>query len=304
MTQTKSMALNFSAAVLPLDVYQPEWTISRQSIYTNSFIVQHDVIPSGKLEFSNPTHHALALQLSHISHQMTRIGKQKYEGSFTTGDFFLHPLNFSGFFSGEISGETDEAIVFIFEPDFLVHTAEQTECLNSNKIELNPIAIGRDPQIEYIARSFLAEMQSDAIGGRLYSETLATQFAIHLLRKYCIFPAQLKQYEKGLSRRQLRAVIDYIDAHLESSISLKDLAQVSGLNSHHYFCHLFKRSTGISPYQYVIQQRVELAKQLLKKENLPLVEIALICGFSSQSALSKTFRQCVGTTPRIYRQEL
>ena len=146
-------------------------------------------------------------------------------------------------------------------------------------------------------------MQNDALGGRLYSETLATQLAIHLLRNYCTFPAQLKHYDKGLSRQQLKAVIRYIDTNLEASISLKDLARVSGLNSHHYFCHLFKQSTGISPYKYVIEQRIEKVKQLLKQD-LPLVEIALECGFSDQSALSRTFRKCVGTTARDYRRQL
>lgn len=154
-----------------------------------------------------------------------------------------------------------------------------------------------------LATRFDTEMQNEALGGRLYSETLATQFAIHLLRNYCTFPAQLKQYQKGLSRQQLQTISQYIDAHIEYSISLQQLANLCQLSSH-YFCHLFKQSTGIAPYQYVLQQRVAKAKQLLKQRDLPMVKVALMCGFSSQSAFSRTFSRCVGTSPRKYRQEL
>ena len=74
--------------------------------------------------------------------------------------------------------------------------------------------------------------------------------------------------------------------------------------STHYFCHLFKQSTGIAPYQYVIQQRIAKAKRLLKQQDLSLVDVALACGFVSQSAFNRTFKQHVGTTPRKYRLEL
>ena len=289
-----------STAVHPFELFKPEWTQSRQSVQMDSLIVQHDIQPPDSIEVPSITHHGLSMMLNTGSYQVTRIAEQKYEGSFAVGEFFIHPSNYAGFQSWD---STDEAIIFIIEPEYLARTAAQTECLNPDQIELNPVALGRDPQIEYIARCFLAEMQSEALGGRLYSEILATQLAIHLLRDYCTFPAQLKHYDKGLSRQQLKAVISYIDANLEASISLKDLARVSGLNSHHYFCHLFKQSTGVSPYKYVIEQRVEKVKQLLKQD-LPLIEIALECGFSDQSALSRTFRKCVGTTPRGYRRQL
>ena len=299
-TEPRSSTDCSTTAVHPFELFKPEWTQSRQSVQMDSLIVEHDVTPADELEISPITHHVIALQLSCGTRQVTRIGEQKHEGSFITGEFFLHPSAYPAFCSWE---NTDEAIIFLIEPEYLSRTAAQTECFNPDKIELHPVALGRDPQIEYIARCFLSEMQNDALGGRLYSETLATQLAIHLLRNYCTFPAQLKQYEGGLSGKQLKAVIRYIDANLEASISLKDLARVSGLNSHHYFCHLFKQSTGVSPYKYVIEQRIEKVKQLLKQD-LPLIEIALECGFSDQSALSRTFRKCVGTTPRGYRRQL
>ncbi len=299
-TEPSSPSDRTTTAVHPFEFLKPEWTQSRQSVQMDSLIVQHDIQPPDSAEILPTTHHGMAMMLNTGSYQVTHIAEQKHEGSFIAGEFFLHPSTYPGFQSWD---STDEVIIFIIEPEYLTRTAAQTECLNPDQIELNPLTLGRDPQIKYIARCFLAEMQNDALGGRLYSETLATQFAIHLLRNYCTFPAQLKQYEGGLSGKQLKALIRYIDVNLAVSIGLKDITPVSGLNSHHYFCHLFKQSTGISPYQYVLQQRVEKAKQLLKQD-LPLVEIALECGFCNQSALNRTFRKCVGTTLKGYRRQL
>ena len=87
------------------------------------------------------------------------------------------------------------------------------------------------------------------------------------------------------------------------NISLKDLAALLELSTH-YFCHLFKQSTGIAPYQYVIQQRVTKAQKMLKLQDSSLVDIALECGFVNQSAFNRTFKKHVGTTPKRYRRGL
>ncbi|WP_411813383.1 helix-turn-helix transcriptional regulator [Chlorogloeopsis sp. ULAP02] len=70
----------------------------------------------------------------------------------------------------------------------------------------------------------------------------------------------------------------------------------------YYFCQLFTQSMGIPPYKYVLQQRVERAKQLLKDGNRAIVDIALECGFANQTHLNKHFRKLTGTTPKVYRQ--
>ena len=284
----------------PLDVIKSEWFVFRQRIQTVSLIIEHSIQIPNEIEFSDIDYHILGVHLSPGIRQIARIGEQKYDGAVDKGDCLLHPAHYRGFYS---RNSTDECVVFLIKPDFLTRTASQTECLNPNRVELNPLVLGRDRKIEQITRSFLSEMQSDALGSRLYSETLATQLAIHLLRHYCTFPAQLKQYDKGLSHRQLEEIINYIEAYLKTNISLKELATMSDL-SPHYFCHLFKRSTGIAPYQYVIQQRIAKAKQLLKQTELTLVDIALECGFANQSALNRTFKKRVGITPRKYRQGL
>jgi AraC family transcriptional regulator len=94
--------------------------------------------------------------------------------------------------------------------------------------------------------------------------------------------------------------LDYINDHLDRDIKLADLATLLDMSQFH-FSHLFKQSLDTSPYQYLLQQRVERAKQLLKQTERSIMDIALDCGFSSHSHLSKQFRQLTGITPKAYR---
>ena len=98
--------------------------------------------------------------------------------------------------------------MFVIKPAYLTRIAAASECLNPDLIEMNPFVLEYDRAIAQITRSFVYEMQSEALGGKLYFETLATQLAIHLLRRYCTYTAKLKRYERGLSHQQLRVVTD------------------------------------------------------------------------------------------------
>jgi len=148
-----------------------------------------------------------------------------------------------------------------------------------------------------------AELYQGSNGvGKLYIESLANALVVNLLRDYSENKPDIVIYEGGLSDRQMLQVTDYINEHLTQSIKQEDLAASLGISQFHS-CRLFKQSTGISPHQYVMQQRIELAKRLLNKVDLSIADIALDCGFNSQSHLGKYFRQMTGMTPKAYRQD-
>ncbi|MCM1983895.1 helix-turn-helix domain-containing protein [Lyngbya confervoides] len=126
--------------------------------------------------------------------------------------------------------------------------------------------------------------------------------AVQLLRHYGSVPASLPDYRGGLPDYQLRQVLNYIEASLAEEIQLADLAGLLNMSPFH-FGRMFKQSMGISPHQYLIQQRLERAKYFLKHSNLAILDIALECGFSSHSHLSKQFRRVHGTTPNTFRRQ-
>ena len=146
----------------------------------------------------------------------------------------------------------------------------------------------------------LAELRSDGMMGKLYVESLTQALAIHLLRHYSASASTIPIENRCLTHVQLQQAIDYIHTYLNQDLSLAELASVINI-SPNYFARLFKRAMGISPHQYVIQQRVERAKVMLLTTDLPIAVIALQVGFSSQSHLTQHFKRVIGMTPKQVR---
>jgi AraC family transcriptional regulator len=122
------------------------------------------------------------------------------------------------------------------------------------------------------------------------------------LIRHLLAPRRLERGRDGaLPRGRLRAVVEFIEEHLNASPTLEELAAVARLSVYH-FARQFKAATGLPPYQYVILRRVERAKQLLQAETgLSLAEVAVHAGFSDQSHLSHHFKRLVGVTPGQFR---
>ena len=107
----------------------------------------------------------------------------------------------------------------------------------------------------------------------------------------------------GLTTLRLRRALDYIQANLDGDIHLDDLAASVGL-SPFYFSRLFKLSTGSTPHQYLLQRRLERAKELLRSPDASLSQVALESGFADQSHLTNVFRRFMGITPSQFRARL
>jgi AraC family transcriptional regulator len=108
---------------------------------------------------------------------------------------------------------------------------------------------------------------------------------------------------RALSVRKLDLVLEYIDSNLDRNVTLAELAGLVELTPR-YFCEVFRRAMGRPPHQYQIEQRIERAKSLLHHPYMPLIDIALRVGFSSQSHLNVYFRRIVGVTPARYRTDV
>lgn len=296
-----SVTIPGQLAMHPLDFFKADWQLlAQRSIYTEGVMVLHCIKPPDEFEQPPLTHHLLVFVLSQVPRQVTRIDGQEYDGAYPPSSFLLQPQDALAAYAWE---SIDEDITILLTPEFLQRIAAQTECLNPDQLELRPVLIGQDPQIEQLALAFYHEMQTEGLGGQLYAESLANCLAIHLLRHYCTRSAKLSTPQGGLSKTRLSRALEVIHASLEQSLRLETVAAELGLNVH-YFSRLFRQSMGVPPYQYVLQQRIEKAKRLLKDPDLSIAEIAMDCGFANPSHLARHFRKLVGLSPKAYRQQV
>ena len=160
----------------------------------------------------------------------------------------------------------------------------------------------QDPLMEHLMRQLGTELESGAPNGRLYAEQLMQTVAVHLVQHHTCGTPGASRYTGGVPPKRLERVEEYVRAHLSEDVRLEDLAAQTGMSQHH-FCRQFKKSTGTSPYQYVIEQRVEEGKRLLEETDQLVAQVAFAVGYDSQSRFTQQFKKRVGTTPGAYRRE-
>jgi AraC family transcriptional regulator len=177
------------------------------------------------------------------------------------------------------------------------------ESVDGKSIELMQQVVGHDPLIYQMALVLKRELESRGDDSRLYAESIVTALSFHLIRHYTAQAPLMKSYKGGLPYLMLREILNYIQEHLSEDLSLVELATVAHM-SPHYFSTLFKQSTGISPRQYITQCRIEIAKQLLTRRDLTIVEICHQVGFQSQSHFTNIFHRHTKVTPKTYRNLL
>lgn len=194
-----------------------------------------------------------------------------------------------------------EHLALYLDPSLVAKAAAEAQLAGS--FEIAERYARHDNVINSIGMALLGELDTEGLSGRLYAESLGNVLAVHLLRYYAVPSTQPVTFKGGLSAARLRHVTEFIGEHYDREIKLAELAQVAGMSSFH-FAREFKRTTGTTPHQYLIKFRVERAKALLAKRDLPLTEVGLRSGFSHQSHFTRLFRRVTGTTPHSYRTQL
>lgn len=272
--------------------------LSSQDRGWENVVVEHFQHPPGECETHYPDHHTICISLAPRPVQFFQVkGGKTHTALYRKGDISITPAEMQFFARWK---EEDQYLQIRIASQFIHQVAKETVDRVPDQLEFVPEFRICDRHLESIAMMLLTELQQEHSGTKLYIESLSNVLAVHLLRQYAATKPQLPVYEGGLPQRQLLQVLSYIHEYLHQDIKLADLAALLGMSQFH-FSHVFKQSIGIAPYQYLLQQRIERAKQLLNESNRSIMEIALMCGFNSHSHLSKQFRQVTGMTPTAYR---
>jgi AraC family transcriptional regulator len=275
----------------------PEPTMAIQC--TGLFGRHYQVNDAGSAQPPLTSYHMISVSLGGAWCQK-KIDNMYHEEVSRPGDVCLMPSGSKGNFCWNGPGSS---LVFLLDPQFMQQVATATDRSNPSQLELRPVVYDRPAALISLAQLFHVEMQQEYLSD-LYLDSLAQVFAIQVLREYGVFSSQIQVADppKGLSPRQLQCTIDYIECHLHEKLKLTTIAEAIGFNAA-YFCILFKKSLGLTPFQYISQQRTERAKLLLKRSQLEIVDIALQCGFANQSHFTQHFRQIVGATPKAYQRQ-
>jgi AraC family transcriptional regulator len=101
---------------------------------------------------------------------------------------------------------------------------------------------------------------------------------------------------------KVQQALELIDSNLADRLTLRHIAERLDMSPYH-LAHVFKRTVGLPPHQYLIHRRIECARHLLQKTDLPIAEVALAVGCANQSHFSALFHRITGLTPQFYRSD-
>jgi AraC family transcriptional regulator len=171
----------------------------------------------------------------------------------------------------------------------------------TREIELQSIPKLRDLRIRALLTAVNIERAHGFPSGQLFIQSIEVALAAVLVQTYSLSVKAGRRIKGGLSDISHRNVIDLVRSRISEDISLADMAAVTGLSMTH-FSHIFKKTMGKSPHQFVLQQRVQYAKELLVSLNLRMIDIALASGFKTQQHFARIFRKMSGLSPTEYQR--
>lgn len=228
---------------------------------------------------------------------------QRFEGIRRTGDIMIIPAGSVGYCHSEACSRGVEVRI---PPSLLANVF-------AGGVETAPHQLAtrfdvHDERLRYLILLLHQEAKERATAPNtkadsLMFDSLATALAVQLLRHHSQTKSVVDELNRelggGLSFQAQHQVLDYIQENLAGEVQLDDMASVVGLSRYH-FLRAFKTSMGLTPHQYVVGQRVELAKRLITQNRFSLREIAHLCGFGDQSHLTRQFRRITGVTPKAF----
>ena len=166
-----------------------------------------------------------------------------------------------------------------------------------------PRAFFEDPTLWATATKLKNVIERNQPESNLYFDALASVLAHELSRSGQELAWTSPASRGGLACWQKRAVIGYIEEHLDERVSLITLARLARLSQHH-FCRAFKQSFGIPPQGYCLQRRIEQAKVLLSDRANSTTDVALTLGYAFSSSFTLAFRKITGQTPSEFRRNI
>lgn len=222
-----------------------------------------------------------------------------HDGVVTAGMALIMPAGMDSSWNGDVPASARIRI-----PEALVASAaEQTGLRKGGGFEIRNVFATRDDMIANVARILLSELDHPPhVTQSLIVETMSCALAVHLLRRYDASGVPMRDEVVRLGRKEIARLIEFIDANLDRTIGLNELAEQVDTSRFH-FTRIFKQAVGATPIAFVEQRRIQRAQTLIADGDIPLSEIAAITGFADQSHFTRRFRLHTGCTPAAFARK-
>jgi AraC family transcriptional regulator len=181
--------------------------------------------------------------------------------------------------------------------------ADEANAPRIGDLSYKPGAGVNDVTISNLGRLILPALRHPDQANHSFVEHVLVAVGVHIAQTYGGMRPMSRPARGGLTPRQERRAMEILRANLKGGVALREVARECGL-SIGYFSHAFRRTLGVAPHQWLIEQRVALSKEKLRDDGLSLSDVAAECGFSDQSHLTRAFRQTVGVSPGAWRRAL
>jgi AraC family transcriptional regulator len=197
-------------------------------------------------------------------------------------------------------GEAHYSILSI-EPEYFENIAFGG--VNPDRIETLSHFAHHDPIVYGVGEGLRLGLQCQQSFSGLYLDSMSLLLCRHVLEEKCTIKHQITEKADSFSYQQRQLIVEYIEIGLNRDLRLKELTELVRMGRSRFF-KLFGNTFGMPPCQYLIRQRIEKAKYLLKRTNLEIGQIAEMTGFNSHSNFTSIFRKYVLVTPEQYRRML
>jgi len=273
--------------------------LSRQAVeYPGVRIHRALVMPGRMLEHTNTFHEVNVAISGAVTTQKLSANGKLVSTKGNSGNLCITP---AGQAISAIWKKPLDNMMLILDPGFIDRAAAENGF--STGFEFAEVYKTSDPLIQQLGITLLEESSSEIPTGRLFADSVIQTLTLHLLTHYGTSKPGNTIVTGGLSGYKLRRVKEFIDANLDTDMSLADISSIADLSQFH-FARAFRKSTGMTPQQFLMQQRIERAKELLSKDDLPIVEVSLRTGFKNQSHFTSLFRKFTSLTPKVWRMTM
>jgi len=171
----------------------------------------------------------------------------------------------------------------------------------SGDVELLTYRKFADPRLRALVAAVQTETVAGFPSGRLFLDSVEQEIATVLVNDHAVSRRPVQIYRGGLGTGRLRRVKELVDAKMEDDLSLDEMAQSVGLSTAH-FARMFRKSMGETSHQFVLRQRIERAKSMLRAPGARVLDVAVACGFKTQQHFAQVFRDVCRVSPTEYRQ--